>query len=406
MAIVLVQIGLIKAILASIDVKKLHLKPIRFQIKSIIMLSKFTVKGFKQFEHLTMDLTQVRDYDFNTHCLTRGKKNRLLKSMLVYGPNASGKSNLGFAVFDIVQHLFDKISLPEAYNAYLNADLGLDAAEFCYEFLFSGTKISYRYKKTDFKRLVAEEFSCDGKLLFSWDSKSNKADFTHLGDFGFATLNQAYWDKDTSFLRYVANNSALKASSPVKKVMDFVGSMLWFRRADSGNSFIGLLSKVDDIGQYIINQGLLKDFEKFLNENDVDEKLISKETADGREAIFFNHKRLLPFFSSASSGTMALAILFYWKDYFDKVSFIFIDDFDAFYHTKIAKKVFDSLSHLKKQVLLTTSNTNLLDHRLTRPDCCFELRAGELKSLADRTTRILRRGNNLEKLYLAGEFFL
>ncbi len=368
------------------------------------MLKRFSVKGFKQFKNLTLNFDEVRDYDFNTQCLTTSKKNRLLKTLLIYGPNASGKSNLGFAIFDIVQHLFDKASIPQAYASYLNADMPETPAEFSYEFLFSQTTVIYRYKKISPNKLVAEELFCGEKLIFSWDSLTGKEDFSHLADFGFATLNQRYRDREISFLRYIANNSALKARSPVKLVMDFVGSMLWFRRADSGNSFIGLLSQPENIDQYIVNERLVKDFELFLNENDVQEKLVARQTLEGKESLFFEHKRLLPFFSCASSGTMALAILFYWKTFFDKASFIFIDEFDAFYHTRVAESVFDLLTKLNKQVLLTTHNTNLLDHRLTRPDCCFEIREGELKSLADRTSRVLRLGNNLEKLYLAGEF--
>ncbi len=367
------------------------------------MLKKFSAKGFKQFQDLSLDFDNVRDYDFNTHCLSPNKQ--LLKTLLVYGPNASGKSNFGFAVFDIVQHLFDRMSVPEAYENYLNADAASTPAEFFYEFQFPRLKtIRYRYKKMAAKTMVAEEMFYGDQLIFSWNAQTGKDDFSNLDQFGFATLNQQYRDRNISFLRYIANNSALKPNSPVKKVMDFVGSMLWFRRADNGNSFIGLHSQSEKIDQYIIDQNLVKDFEKFLNVHEVHEKLVVKQSPDGQQTIFFDHKRLIPFFSAASSGTVALAILFYWKSFFDKASFIFIDEFDAFYHTKVAENIFDLLTSINKQVVLTTHNTNLLDHRKTRPDCCFEIRSGKLKSLSDRTTRVLREGNNLEKLYLAGEF--
>lgn len=367
------------------------------------MLKKFTVKGFKQFKNLTLDFGNVRDYDFNSHCLTKNKQ--LLKTLLVYGPNASGKSNLGFAVFDIVQHLIDKMTQTSAYNYYLNADTPNNPAEFSYEFSFPyNQNVIYRYKKTDSKTLVFEELFCGDRLVFRWDAFSGTEDFSHLDEFGFATLNQQYRDRKLSFLRYIANNSTLKPNSPVKRLMDFVNSMLWFRRCDLGNSFIGFHFQPEAIDQYIIKNNLVQEFEKFLNQHDVFERLAIKQNPDGKQALFFKHKQLIPFFSEASSGTTALAILFYWKTFFDKASFIFIDEFDAFYHAKIAESVFDLLVKLKKQTVLTTHNTNLLDHRITRPDCCLEIQNGLLKSLADRTSRVLREGNNLEKLYLAGEF--
>lgn len=51
------------------------------------MLKRFEVHGFKQFQHLTLDFANVRDYAFNTECT----KNGLVKDAIIYGRNASGK---------------------------------------------------------------------------------------------------------------------------------------------------------------------------------------------------------------------------------------------------------------------------------------------------------------------------
>lgn len=60
------------------------------------MLIKFQVRNFKQFHDLTMDFTDVRDYCFQKDCLSKHKQ-PLIKTALIFGSNASGKSNLGFA---------------------------------------------------------------------------------------------------------------------------------------------------------------------------------------------------------------------------------------------------------------------------------------------------------------------
>ena len=366
------------------------------------MLVKFHVKNFKQFKDLTIDFSNIRDYGFNSNCLTTNGK--LLKTIMVYGKNASGKSNLGYAIFDIVQHLFDKATLPEAYLWYLNADSPENPAEFSYEFRFGRQTVVYSYSKTDFHTVVAEELLVGKKLVFRWSRAGDNDDFSHLKDFGFETLNNVYKDRSISFLRYIANNSALDPKSPIRRLMDFVGKMLWFRRTDSGNNFIGFLARPEQIDKYIIDQHLLPEFQKFLESHDVREKLVTAKLPDGQESIYFEHKSLIPLFGVGSSGTLALAIFFYWKQFFDEASFIFIDEFDAFYHTSVAESIFKSLISIKQQVVLTTHNTNLLDHRITRPDCCFEIQNGELKSFPDLTERVIRQGNNLEKLYLAGEF--
>ena len=57
------------------------------------------------------------------------------------------------------------------------------------------------------------------------------------------------------------------------------------------------------------------------------------------------------------------------------------------------------------QIILTTHNTNLMTNRLMRPDCLFILsRDGVLTPLNKATSRELREGHNLEKLYMSGEF--
>ena len=56
------------------------------------------------------------------------------------------------------------------------------------------------------------------------------------------------------------------------------------------------------------------------------------------------------------------------------------------------------------QVMLTSHNTNLLTNRIMRPDCYFILTESKLTSLVNATSRELREGHNLEKLYMSGEF--
>ena len=69
------------------------------------MLKYFSVENFKQFANkIEIDFSDVRDYKFNEQCI----KNGFIKDILVYGKNASGKSNLGLAIMDITNHLVDK----------------------------------------------------------------------------------------------------------------------------------------------------------------------------------------------------------------------------------------------------------------------------------------------------------
>lgn len=372
------------------------------------MLVHFSAKNFKQFDSVELDFTNVREYCFNTENLTENKK--LLKTMLIYGENASGKSNFGFALFDIVNHLTDKQKFPRGYQSYLNADNHEKPAEFSYTFLFNERKITYQYKKTDAVTLISESLIVDDDIIFSWDSLKEEDNFKNLENFGLDTLNNVFWGKKnrTSFLRYAANNALdLEKSSLIIKIVEFVGAMLWFRRADDANNFIGLLQFPENIEKYIISEDMVSRFQEFLHVNGVNEDLVVMQRPDGVKGIYFKHKQLLPVFEQfgvASSGTYALSIQFYWMNFFKDARFVFIDEFDAFYHHEVAENIFRELQKLPIQSIVTTHNTGLLNNRLTRPDCCLVIQKGKLMSFADRTNREIREGNNLEKLYKAGEF--
>jgi DNA replication protein DnaC len=69
------------------------------------MLTKFSVSNFKGFnQDFVFDFSDTNGYEFNKSCV----KNGIVNNALIYGHNGVGKSNLGFAIFDIIGHLTDK----------------------------------------------------------------------------------------------------------------------------------------------------------------------------------------------------------------------------------------------------------------------------------------------------------
>lgn len=56
------------------------------------MLKRFTLKNYKNFkDEITIDFENIAGYQFNTDCLSDG----VIGKMLIYGCNATGKTNLG-----------------------------------------------------------------------------------------------------------------------------------------------------------------------------------------------------------------------------------------------------------------------------------------------------------------------
>ena len=83
---------------------------------------------------------------------------------------------------------------------------------------------------------------------------------------------------------------------------------------------------------------------------------------------------------------------------------LFIDEFDAFYHFKLAFEVCKQLFDLNCQVFMSSHNTYLLTNDLLRPDCNFILQDNTIKPLQACTEKELRFAHNIEKIYRAGAF--
>ena len=150
----------------------------------------------------------------------------------------------------------------------------------------------------------------------------------------------------------------------------------------------------------------VRKFEAFLNDFGVTCKLTVLKEADGKKNLYFDYKTPLAFLENMSSGTKLLT-KFYLQFVLSKPrpSFIFVDEFDAYYHFELSEKIVKLLEEeFDCQVVLTTHNTNLLSNSIMRPDCFLILHDGKLTPICDATTRELRQGHNLEKLYMSGEF--
>ena len=88
------------------------------------------------------------------------------------------------------------------------------------------------------------------------------------------------------------------------------------------------------------------------------------------------------------------------------ISFVYVDEFDAFYHYQLSYEVCKRLFGMKGQIFLSSHNTTLMTNDLLRPDCYFVLKNNKIKSLDKCTEKELAEANNLERLYRGGAFTL
>ena len=368
------------------------------------MLKKFAVTNYKNFkDRLEMDFGAVRNYAFNENCVRDG----LLNKVILLGKNGTGKSNLGLAIFDIVGTLTENVLHFKQTDqaSYLNGYSDKKFAVFEYEFKEGDRIISYTYKKADFRTITFEELKVDGKRLFM--REDDNGDYEGLRTIGADRLRTDLRNGHLSVLRYIYANTLQKPDSPVTKVMDFVNRMLYFRYDTECNGSIGYGRTGELVYDYIINNGLVQDFQAKLKEiADMDVKLevVKAPGTNGVVVQTFGKRKKLAFESIASTGTKVFALFYYWYKHLNDVSFVYMDEFDAYYHYKTAEKIVRLVNAMECQTVFTTQNISLLKNDLMRPDCYLVLDGGKVKSFSDSTGRELRRGHNIEKMYRNGEF--
>jgi len=368
------------------------------------MLRKFRVINFKGFEGpFELDLSNPNQYAFNQSSVVSGTINHAL----IYGKNGVGKSNLALAMFDIIEHLTDYNKNELDYTNYLNARSDLSAATFYYEFLIEEKQIVYEYRKTDYKTIEFESLKIDNVEVIAFDrTKYNSASVKLVGTEHLITKIDS---KELSILKYVKNNTVLEANTTNKAFLAFfvfVEKMLYFRGLKD-NNYLGFMNGVKFIEEEIIQQNNLDDFELFLNTAGIECNLVAKKEGKSQTIHVDFGDKTLPLELIASTGTDSLRLFYFWLQSIKQngqVSFVFIDEFDAYYHHELSQMVVEKLKETNVQFILTTHNTSIMTNDLLRPDCYFIMYKDRIKSLPQLTRKELREAHNLEKMYKAGTF--
>jgi AAA15 family ATPase/GTPase len=384
------------------------------------MLKKFTVKNFKNFEkEFVFDLSNTKNYEFNTDCV----KNGIVDKGLIYGVNGCGKTNLGYALFDIQSHSTDS-KVPEIYlKNYINASNSSKIAEFTYEFLFDKTIVVYKYGKYSADDLVYENLEINGNTVLSIDwRKSSKAVINLEGS---ETLDKDLESNNLisnkiSLIKYVRNNSKLKNTKINDAFFEltlFINSMYSSRSVElfttnSSSPYLSFIKKRNK------KTDPVKDLELFFNRMGVKLKL-SEQTANGKEIITADFgKNKIDIFEILSTGGRGLANLFVdlivlqsFVESNKRLSkssyhrpFIYFDEYDAYYHFRAAYDILEIISKIDCQIILSTHNTSVMTNDILRPDCYFIMDNESIKPTFTFTDKELRKAHNIEKMYKAGAF--
>lgn len=371
------------------------------------MLKRFAVKNYRGFrEELKWDLSQAGNYQFNTHAVDEDR--RIIKNGVIYGTNGSGKSNLGLAVMDIVQHLDQYHKVGSYYDNYLyaGAEDGV-VVEFEYTFQFGDKELRYCYSKDKQGILQTEELYLNEVLDFAQYAERRVLfqDYPIIEEAQEEFRNSKH---RISLVLFLSNSLPLGPAHYLNQLKRFVESMVFWSTVGGQNklSTPEFASNVDSI---LIEDNLIGDYQTFLRDM-TGQDIVFDNPKEGEEDLYclIDNRRVL-WRKIASEGTKALTLQFVQVHILtsDNVLFAFFDEFDAFYHHDLAYQVCRWMFEKKNiQVFMTTHHTSIMTNDLLRPDCYFVIDGKEIKPINKMTKQELRQAHNLEKMYRGKAFSL
>ncbi|MDE6518400.1 MAG: ATP-binding protein [Acetatifactor sp.] len=310
------------------------------------MLQRFKVRNYRNFrDELIFSFKTIKDYEFNKELIKDG----IIKDCLVVGKN------------------------------------------YCYEKRYENSIIREQILVNE-KKILENDFT-GAKVLLK----------------GAENLDLEKWDRSISLAKYVYANTVLdKEDAGCKafcKFMQFVNHMLWFSCTE-GKQYIGFRNEMSFLFEAIADrEGAAEELQAFLQDFGFFYQLSVKDSEEGKYIYCKMGEREVPWPSLVSSGTRSLILFFYWYMQIEECSFLYVDDFDAFYHTDLARAVVRKIIEIPNvQAVITSHNTDLMSNDLLRPDCIFKLEDNKIKPFSDLTDKALREAHNLQKMYKAGAF--
>ncbi len=384
-------------------------------------------------EKVTLSLDSGSSKKLSNNLVEMPKNERLLKSAVIYGANASGKSNIIKSVFFIWNmvknsHLFNvDVKIPRVPFKLEESYLKKPSK---FEIIFIHNKIKYKYG-----------FSCDNdkfieEYLYYWPQGRESKIFSRKNskEFDF-TIDR----KQQQLIKSQTNENVLYLSRATqlgyqgtKEAYDFIinnlvinYSPMWeeitikkiYEDNKLKNKIIEILQKADFGG--ITDIKVIKDKRKVggIEFKFEKEKILSNPLKPEEQEFYdfkFVHKtksgKLIDFaFNEESNGTRrTLSMLGPIFEILELGKVAFIDEFELNLHSNITKfliKLFNSkLNKKNAQLIFTTHDTTLLDNEIFRRDQIYicskdKNNSSKLNSYIDYN---LREDSDFERAYLNG----
>lgn len=405
------------------------------------MLINFKIKNFRSIkDEIVLDLQATSDKTMVEHSVFNNGDISLLKSIAIYGPNASGKSNIfkAFMAFrTMVLESLVRSNMPIALpSEHFKLSKKTEKKPSFFEITFSIKNKVYVYGFEINKKQVIAEWLKQKKgktVLFErakQEIKSNKNYFKEAT----AVLKKQTTER-TLFLSVLASNNGEIA----KKIIKFIQKTEYISGTNRGNALNFSFGKFLNNPQIAVQMKELiiqADFgivdiqasEKMILANQIKnmpdkfkELLFKKDSKIAERNLKFLHKKHddsqeenveLDFFAEESEGTQQMFTLSApIMDTLNNGKILFIDEIDSSLHPILSQyliALFNSKEKNKNnaQLIFTTHDTTLLNSEFLRRDQInFTDKEKEgmtkLFSLADISER---KNVDFAKRYLEGRY--
>lgn len=413
------------------------------------MLIEFKVTNFRSVRE-TQTLSMVaggalKDKDLDGNTFETGIANfpKLVRSSVIYGPNASGKSNLIAAIAFMERMVRESAREAQVGEPIEVTPFRLDAAsrdqDSEFEMHFIADEVRYQYGFS----LNAERVTSEWLIAYpvgkaqnwferQYDAVNDRYDykFSDLFDEGKSRQERANYTIANNLYLSVAVQKNSQKLLPVftwfQKKLNYILSMssLGARRTSSlcqepeGKTRVLAFMNAASIPV----EDLLVERKLFTLDDlpeDFPDELKAKVMKDMEGVVSFETKflyqsndnqGLIPFdLDDESDGTKALfSFAARWLDLLEKDAVLFVDEIDTSLHPLLVHHLIKLLhtSKSRAQLVFTTHDTTLLSQRIMRRDQVWfvekdKQQSTQLYSLADFSPR---QNEALEKGYLSGRY--
>lgn len=399
----------------------------------VVSIELKNYRSYKQKVTYTLEASSSRAKDFN---YVEVNEFRILKTSFMYGPNASGKSNIVRAFYELRNLIIKKPTLDDSLIIYDPFKFDVDSSscpvEMEIEILLSGIK--YRYvTKIELKNILEEAlYYYPNKrevTLFErnpFDEKTN-IQKGHLGD--------KFGKKEITVFKNQLLLSKFGDDEPHEIISEV---FLYFKRMYVYNAtnklHYELLNK--NVSKELLENNTLKSkLEKLINYADTKIKGIEINESDlnkkrridylwdrtgynisGIHDLFKNNEIVGETTLSLleeSIGTQSLVVLgAKIIEALENGSVLIVDELDSSLHSFITKMIVmlfqdENINNKNAQLIFTTHDITLLDKDLIRKDQIWiteKNNKGETDLYSLQDFENLREDTSFDKWYLAGKF--